>query len=64
MDLEQNFYLTNVYRFLFMVLWYQMLYRGAAMHSCLCLCLVNAIFKCWKKINALRNTEHVECLLF
>ena len=40
-----------------------MLYRGAAMHSLVCLCLVNAIFKCrGGGINALWNTEHVECL--
>lgn len=38
------------------------MYRGAAMHSLVCLCLVNAIFKCWGKINALWNTEHVKCL--
>lgn len=40
----------------------EMLYRGAAMHSLVCLCLVNAIFKCWGGINALWNTEHIECL--
>lgn len=49
MDLEQNFYLTDVYRFLFMVSRYKMLYRGATMHSRVRLCLVNAIFKCWEK---------------
>lgn len=43
--MRQIFYLSNVYRFLFMVSRYNM-YRGAAMQS-LCLCMFrNDIFKC------------------
>lgn len=39
------------------------MYRGAVMHSLVCLCLVNAIFQCWGGINALWITEPTNVLV-